>query len=132
MSDPETTNKGLYGKYEVRKNGEPVEDCFVLDPESDPAARVALSAYADATDDDSLAEDLREWLAQFDESAEFSGWYVLTDADGDPIPGEYYSDPERAIDARARLMADHEDGDEVTVEPRSEDSPTDPEQEASA
>lgn len=42
--------------------------------------------------------------------------YVLTDADGQPIDGEYYDDPERAIDARARLMAEHPDGDNVTVD----------------
>jgi hypothetical protein len=46
--------------------------------------------------------------------------YVLTDAGGDPIPGERYEDADRAIDARARLMANHEDGDDVTVEPTSE------------
>lgn len=42
--------------------------------------------------------------------------YVLTDGDGDPIPGERYEDDSRAIDARARLMSDHPDGDKVTVE----------------
>lgn len=44
--------------------------------------------------------------------------YVLTDADGDVIPGEIYQDSERAVDSRARLMAEHEDGDAVTVEER--------------
>ena len=43
--------------------------------------------------------------------------YVLTDADGHTIAGERYRDADRAIDARARLMAEHPDGDEVTVEP---------------
>ena len=43
--------------------------------------------------------------------------YVITDADGRTIRGHRYSDPDKAIDARARLMAEHPDGDEVTVEP---------------
>lgn len=59
MTDPE---RGLYGKYEVRKDGEPVEECFVLEPESDSAARKALIEYAEATDNEQLAEDLREWV----------------------------------------------------------------------
>lgn len=42
--------------------------------------------------------------------------YHLTDADGETIDGETYDDPNRALDARARLMAEHEDGDEVTIE----------------
>ena len=41
---------GLYAKYEVTKDGETVEDCFVLEPEDDRAARAALKAYASATD----------------------------------------------------------------------------------
>ena len=41
--------------------------------------------------------------------------YVLTDANDEPITGEQYDDPERAINARARLMAEHPDSDMVTV-----------------
>lgn len=43
--------------------------------------------------------------------------YILTDADGNKIPGEEYDSSDAAIDARAVLMAEHEDGDDVTVEP---------------
>lgn len=53
----------LYNKYRVTENGEQVEDCFVLEPESDEAARIALHTYAAAIDDDELAADIREWLA---------------------------------------------------------------------
>lgn len=55
---------GLKAKYRVYKarNGEPVEDCFVLRPNKDPAARAALHAYADATDNQQLAEDIGLWL----------------------------------------------------------------------
>lgn len=53
---------GLYAKYEVTKDGEPVEDCFVLEPEDDSAAREALIRYAEETDNEQLAEELREWV----------------------------------------------------------------------
>lgn len=55
---------GLYEKYTVLKEGKPQRNCFVLKPRSDPAARAALEAYADATDDERLAEDIREWLEE--------------------------------------------------------------------
>lgn len=42
--------------------------------------------------------------------------YVLMDADDEPIDGERHDDADSALDARARLMATHEDGDAVTVE----------------
>ena len=61
---------GLYGKYEVRKDGTPVESCFVLEPESDPAAREALLRYAEATDNEELADDLREWIAEISTESE--------------------------------------------------------------
>jgi len=56
-------DRGLYEKYEVRKDGEPVESCFVLEPESDSAAREALIEYAEHTDDEELAADLRSGVA---------------------------------------------------------------------
>lgn len=58
----QSDDAGLYGKYEVHKNGEPVTDCFVLRPDRDQAARIALLAYAAATDDLSLRSDLLEWV----------------------------------------------------------------------
>lgn len=60
MTDGE---RGLYSKYEVTKDGESVEGCFVLEPEGDSAAREALIRYAEETDNEELAEDLREWVA---------------------------------------------------------------------
>lgn len=47
--------------------------------------------------------------------------YALTDADGDVIPGEEYHDEDAALDARAVLMSQHPDGDQVTVKDRKED-----------
>lgn len=67
------SKRGLYEKYDVREDGEPVEGCFVLEPESDPAARKALLAYADATDDEALADDLCQWVNR----------YLVTDHDDD-------------------------------------------------
>lgn len=55
---------GLVNKYTVRKTetGELVDECFVLRPDRDPAARVALQAYAAATDNEALAADIRAWV----------------------------------------------------------------------
>jgi hypothetical protein len=60
MSDADQS--GFYEKYAVKKDGTPVRNCFVLEPESDPAAREALIQYAEATDNETLADDLREWV----------------------------------------------------------------------
>jgi len=58
----ERQDRGLYGKYEVYEEGDPVEDCFVLEPESNEATREALWTYISETDDEELAEGLKEWL----------------------------------------------------------------------
>jgi len=52
--------KGLFSKYIVRKtsDGSPVDNCFVLRPDKDPAAVTAIRAYAEATDNSFLADDL--------------------------------------------------------------------------
>lgn len=51
---------GLRQKYRVykAKDNMPVEGCFVLRPGKDPAARIALEAYAKATDNKALSEDI--------------------------------------------------------------------------
>lgn len=56
---------GLKVKYIVHKasNGELVDDCFVLRPDKDQAAIAALNAYADATENQVLAADIRKWLS---------------------------------------------------------------------
>lgn len=64
----EKGEEGLYCKYEVRKDGEPVSECFVLEPANDPAAREALRTYAEETDDDSLAMDLGNWIQSIEGS----------------------------------------------------------------
>lgn len=56
------TERGLYEKYEVRKEGEPVDDCFVLEPTDDKAALEALRTYSRVTPDHELAVDLQCWI----------------------------------------------------------------------
>lgn len=64
------TEAGYYSKFEVvrKSTGEEVEHkTFTLIPSRDPTARIALETYAAATeeldDNEELANDLREWLA---------------------------------------------------------------------
>lgn len=60
---PERAGDGLKVKYRVFKvkDGTPVENCFVLRPEEDPAAFSALMAYAKNTENDALKDDLVNW-----------------------------------------------------------------------
>lgn len=62
--------KGLYNKYEVYKNDALVHDrCFVLKPESDPAALEALRAYAQETPNVQLSTDLLNWIFEIEEQS---------------------------------------------------------------
>lgn len=60
----EPERAGLYGKYTVYKNkdGSLVPDCFVLRPAKDPAAVIALRAYAAATDNAELSAGIINWV----------------------------------------------------------------------
>lgn len=60
---------GLYHKYIVIKvvDGTVIEDCFILRPEKDPAAVKAMQAYAAATDNKSLADDIYKWVGKPDQ-----------------------------------------------------------------
>ena len=57
-------HKGIYDKYEVRRKetGEVLDNCFVLRPTTDTAARIGLAAYAEATHNPQLAREIRVWL----------------------------------------------------------------------
>jgi len=58
-----TADRGLYDKFEVTQDGEPLPDrVFVLRPERDLVARKALRLYADLTPNTPLAGDLYAWL----------------------------------------------------------------------
>lgn len=63
---PVDTYKGLKAKYLVFKadTGEKVDNCFVLRPDKDPAAVEAIRAYARATDNETLAEDIYNWVGK--------------------------------------------------------------------
>lgn len=56
--------KGLYAKYMVIKvvDGTVIENCFILRPDKDPAAVKALQAYAAATENKVLANDIYAWV----------------------------------------------------------------------
>ena len=58
--------KGLKAKYLVFKadTGEIVVNCFILRPDKDAAAVEALRAYANATDNKTLAEDIYSWVGK--------------------------------------------------------------------
>lgn len=57
---------GLYEKYVVIKkvDGTTITDCFILVPEKDPAAVVAMQAYAAATENKALADDIYRWVGK--------------------------------------------------------------------
>jgi len=54
--------KGLYNKYETERGS------FLLKPEVDRAAQVALYAYAGATDNQKLRCDLLKWMSYIEEA----------------------------------------------------------------
>ena len=58
--------KGLYDKYMVIKvvDGTVIENCFILRPDKDPAAVKALQAYAAATENKALANDIYAWVGK--------------------------------------------------------------------
>lgn len=63
---PIDTYEGLKGKYLVFKadTGEQVVNCFVLRPDKDTAAVEALRAYAHATDNKTLSNDIYNWVGK--------------------------------------------------------------------
>lgn len=70
--------RGLYDKYEVLKDGEPIDgEAFILRPDRDHAARMAIIAYAEATDNEELADDLLEWVGEIRRS-------LSTESDDEP------------------------------------------------
>lgn len=58
--------KGLKAKYLVFKadTGKVVDNCFILRPGKDAAAVEALRAYANATENKTLAEDIYNWVGK--------------------------------------------------------------------
>jgi hypothetical protein len=60
--------EGLYAKYTITNNetGERVAEAFVLKPDVDKHARIAMAAYAESVRPHNpvLAADLKYWLSQ--------------------------------------------------------------------
>ena len=83
---PVDAYKGLKAKYLVFKadTGERVGNCFVLRPDKDPAAVEAIRAYARATDNETLAEDIYNWVGKGEPVQE---WIPVTERL--PEVGEY-------------------------------------------
>lgn len=73
------TERALYNKYDVYKDGELQIGCFVLKPTTDPAARAALLTYAHETDNEQLAEEIKEWLKVLDGLEDVRERFVETD-----------------------------------------------------
>ena len=63
---PVDAYKGLKAKYLVFKadTGESVENCFVLRPDKDHAEVEELRVYASATDKETLAKDIYNWVGK--------------------------------------------------------------------
>lgn len=79
-------NAGLHIKYDVRKvsDGSIVNNCFVLRPDRDPSAITALRAYADATENKALAEDIYKWVGRAPENKPLT-LEQLRQMDGEPV-----------------------------------------------
>jgi len=69
MSEVTRHNNYDNRKYIVmeKETGREVRGTFVLIPEHDSAARIALSSYAEATNKHSLARYIRRWLRSIHE-----------------------------------------------------------------
>lgn len=70
--------KGLKAKYLVfnAASGKMIENCFVLRPEKDAAAVEALRAYANTTENKTLAEDIYNWVGK---GVTVQQWIPVTD-----------------------------------------------------
>lgn len=69
LAPQESNYSGLKVKYRVyhAEGNTPVEgDCFVLRPDKDPTAIMALEAYAIFTDNAQLSRDITEWLKRIE------------------------------------------------------------------
>ncbi len=74
--DKQNSQTGLRVKYDVKKveTGETVNNCFVLRPDKDPAAVVALRTYARVTPNKALADDIITWVGAEPADKPLSEW----------------------------------------------------------
>lgn len=82
---PMDSYTGLKRKFLVFKSdtGEMIENCFVLRPDKDQAAVAALRAYAGATDNKTLANDIIDWVGE-DRNEPLTLDELMT-MDGEPV-----------------------------------------------
>lgn len=61
-------DRGIYAKYRVIsvETGKEVEGCFVLRPQKDKVARLALHTYAKYCGNSLLKKDILEWINDID------------------------------------------------------------------
>lgn len=103
---------GLKGKYLVFKadTGEQVSNCFVLRPDKDTAAVEALRAYANTTDNKTLAEDIYNWVGKGEPVQE---WISVTDGMPELIPcdaGTAYSEAVNVLTSGRKVLTAIWDG----------------------
>lgn len=81
---PVVAHKGLKAKYLVfgAASGKEIKNCFVLRPDKDPAAVEALRAYARTTDNETLAEDIYNWVGKGKPVQE---WIPVTEKSPKPL-----------------------------------------------
>ena len=93
--------KGLKAKYLVFKadTGEIVVNCFILRPDKDAVAVEALRAYAKATDNETLAKDIYNWVGNgvtvqewipVSEPPKEKGTYIVCTDKGGILLGHWY------------------------------------------
>ncbi|MBQ3193774.1 MAG: DUF551 domain-containing protein [Oscillospiraceae bacterium] len=104
--------KGLKAKYLVFKadTGKVVDNCFILRPGKDAAAVEALRAYANATDNKTLAEDIYSWVGKGEPVQE---WISVKDGLPKLIPcdaGTAYSEAVNVLTSGRKVLTAIWDG----------------------
>ena len=109
---PVVAHKGLKAKYLVfgAASGKEIKNCFVLRPDKDPAAVEALRAYASATDNETLAEDIYNWVGKGKPVRE---WISVKDGLPNLIPcdaGTAYSEAVNVLTSGRKVLTAIWDG----------------------
>lgn len=109
---------GLKLKFLVFKadTGERIENCFVLRPDKDHAAVEALRAYAEATDNKTLADDIYNWVGN---GVTVKKWIPVSERLPDLIPcsaGTAYSEAVNVLTSGRKVLTAIWDGFDWTAE----------------
>ena len=90
--------------------GERIENCFVLRPDKDHAAVEALRAYAEATDNKTLADDIYNWVGN---GVTVQKWIPVSERLPDLIPcnaGTAYSEAVNVLTSGRKVLTAIWDG----------------------